>query len=57
MVGKRWRLACKRDSESSNGYNVSPLLPSDSEFTTAIEERKTRLVRVSCWIEFMKLLL
>ncbi|OVA04423.1 Clathrin adaptor [Macleaya cordata] len=46
VVQKRWRLACKRENESSSndnlGINVSPLLPTDSEFTTAFVERKKR---------------
>ncbi|KAI3975718.1 hypothetical protein MKX01_023144 [Papaver californicum] len=44
VVERRWRLACKREIENSNGDNnqISPLLPNDSEFTTAFIERKKR---------------
>lgn len=44
VVERRWRLACKRENENSNGDNnqISQLLPNDSEFTTAFIERKKR---------------
>ncbi|KAI3979676.1 hypothetical protein MKX01_013771 [Papaver californicum] len=44
VVERRWRLACKRHNENYNGDNnqISPLLPNDSEFTTAFIERKKR---------------
>ncbi|KAF8387979.1 hypothetical protein HHK36_026645 [Tetracentron sinense] len=46
VVEKQWRLAFKRDNESSSEenleYAVFPVLPSDSELATAFVERKKR---------------
>ncbi|XP_043710751.1 AP-5 complex subunit mu [Telopea speciosissima] len=46
VVERQWRLACKRDNETSGPesleYSMLPLLPTDSEFVAAFVERKTR---------------
>ncbi|XP_042518437.1 AP-5 complex subunit mu isoform X1 [Macadamia integrifolia] len=46
VVERQWRLACKKENESSRSENLQNgvllLLPSDSEFVAAFVERKKR---------------
>ncbi|KAJ4967911.1 hypothetical protein NE237_014612 [Protea cynaroides] len=46
VVERRWRLACKRDNESSGPenfkYSLLPVLPTDLEIVDAFVERKKR---------------
>ncbi|KAF6145223.1 hypothetical protein GIB67_041418 [Kingdonia uniflora] len=42
VVEKRWRIACNKENEISDGCKVLLLLPTDSELASAFAKRKKR---------------